>query len=121
MWGLVLLKLSRGMYEVFTEQIATVAEMNVFRVEEVAKKKGVSMAQVSIAWIISKDGVVAPIIGTTNLDNLKDMIGKRVFAASGCERSNVNYFAGGLDVKLTPEEIQYLEDPYRPTWTHGHV
>ncbi|KAI0790137.1 aryl-alcohol dehydrogenase [Irpex lacteus] len=74
----------------------------VSRVEEVAKKKGVSMAQVSIAWIISKDGVVAPIIGTTNLDNLKDMI-------------------AGLDVKLTPEEIQYLEDPYRPTWTHGHA
>ena len=33
------------------------------------------MAQVALAWILSKDGVSAPIVGTTNLDNLKDILG----------------------------------------------
>ena len=65
------------------------------RVEEVAKAKGVSMAQLSLAWIMSKPGeliyvfsdvmdaliehdilgVTAPIIGTTSLDNLYDLLG----------------------------------------------
>ena len=45
------------------------------RVEEIAKAKGITMAQVALAWILSKDGVSAPIVGTTNLDNLKDILG----------------------------------------------
>jgi aryl-alcohol dehydrogenase-like predicted oxidoreductase len=44
-------------------------------VEAIAKKKGVSMAQVALAWLMSKDGVSAPIVGTTSLDNLKDLLG----------------------------------------------
>ena len=36
------------------------------------------MAQIAIAWVLSKDGVTAPIVGTTNLNNLKDIIGKRM-------------------------------------------
>lgn len=45
------------------------------RVEEIAKKRGVSMAQIAIAWVLSKPYVSAPIVGTTSLDNLKDIIG----------------------------------------------
>ena len=45
------------------------------RVEELAKKKGVKMAQVATAWSLSKEGVTAPIVGTTNLQNLKEIIG----------------------------------------------
>lgn len=45
------------------------------RVEEIAKKKGISMAQVSVAWCLAKEGVTAPIVGTTKLDNLKDILG----------------------------------------------
>ena len=45
------------------------------RVEEIAKKRGITMAQVAVAWVLSKDGVTAPIVGTTNLDNLKDILG----------------------------------------------
>ncbi|OSD02181.1 Aldo/keto reductase [Trametes coccinea BRFM310] len=71
------------------------------RVEELAKQKGVSMAQISTAWVLSKPGVTAPIIGTTNLNNLQDII-------------------GALDVTLTAEEIQYLEEPYQPTNIIGH-
>ncbi|KAI0736369.1 aryl-alcohol dehydrogenase [Fomitopsis betulina] len=63
------------------------------RVEEIAKKKGVSMAQIALAWCIAKPGVTAPIVGTTSLDKLKDLL-------------------GALDVQLSEEEIKYLEEPY---------
>jgi len=72
------------------------------RVEEIAKKKGISMAQVAIAWALSKPGVTAPIVGTTSLDNLKDII-------------------AGADVTLSEEEIKYLEEPYQPQAIIGHV
>ena len=49
--------------------------MDVFRVEEIAKKRGVSMAQIALAWIASRPGVSAPIVGTTSLENLADLIG----------------------------------------------
>ncbi|KAG0702473.1 aryl-alcohol dehydrogenase [Suillus ampliporus] len=70
-------------------------------VEELAKKRGVTMAQIAIAWILTKDGVSAPIVGTTSLENLKDII-------------------AGTDVKLTAEEIKYLEEEYKPTAVIGH-
>ena len=72
------------------------------RTEEIAKKKGVSMAQIGIAWLLSKDAVTAPIVGTTSLKNLEDII-------------------AGVDVKLTEEEIKYLEQPYQPRSTMGHM
>ncbi|CDO72523.1 hypothetical protein BN946_scf184983.g6 [Trametes cinnabarina] len=71
------------------------------RVEEIANKKGVSMARVSLAWIMSKPGVTAPIIGTTSLQNLEDIL-------------------GALDVTLTEDEIKYLEEPYKPVPIAGH-
>ncbi|CDO77777.1 hypothetical protein BN946_scf185041.g9 [Trametes cinnabarina] len=73
----------------------------VSRVEELAKKKGVSMAQIAMAWILSKPGVTAPIIGTTSLKNLEDSI---------C----------ALDLKLTEDEIKFLEEPYQPLPILGH-
>ncbi|KAI0713891.1 aryl-alcohol dehydrogenase [Earliella scabrosa] len=73
----------------------------VSRVEEIAKRKGVSMAQVSIAWLLSKPEVTAPIVGTTNLSNLEDIL-------------------GGLDVQLSEDEIRYLEEPYKPMAVIGH-
>jgi len=64
------------------------------RVEEVAKRKGVPMAQIAIAWVLAK-GVAAPIIGTTSLKNIEEAV-------------------GAVKVKLTPEEIKELEAPYVP-------
>ncbi|KAH9840762.1 aryl-alcohol dehydrogenase [Rhodofomes roseus] len=72
------------------------------RVEEISKKKGVSMAQVAIAWSLSKDGVTAPIVGTTSLKNLEDII-------------------GAVNVELTEDEIKYLEEPYKPLEVFGHT
>ncbi|CAE6416521.1 unnamed protein product [Rhizoctonia solani] len=65
----------------------------VLRLEQIAKNRGISMAQVAIVWSLSKDMVTAPIIGTTSLENLEDTI-------------------GAIDVKLTDEEIRLLEESY---------
>lgn len=72
------------------------------RVEEIANKRGVSMAQVAVAWTLSKEGVSAPIVGTTSLKNLEDII-------------------AGVHLTLTEEEIKYIEEPYKPTNIIGHT
>ncbi|KAJ3541586.1 hypothetical protein NM688_g6062 [Phlebia brevispora] len=57
------------------------------RVEEIAKKKGISMAQVAAAWVMSKEGITAPIIGSTHIENLTELLGE----CGGCnsdERRN---------------------------------
>ncbi|KAL0955968.1 hypothetical protein HGRIS_002151 [Hohenbuehelia grisea] len=71
------------------------------RVEEIAKKRQISMAQVALAWSLSKDVISAPIVGTTSIKNLQEMI-------------------DGVHITLTPEEIQSLEEPYQPTAVAGH-
>ncbi|KAK0473876.1 aryl-alcohol dehydrogenase [Armillaria novae-zelandiae] len=65
------------------------------RVEEIAKKRGISMAQVAVAHSMGKEGISAPIVGTTSVANLKDLI-------------------GAIEVTLTEEEVKYLEEPYKP-------
>ena len=65
------------------------------RVSEVAEARGVPMAQVALAWMLSKPVVTAPIIGATKPHHLEDAI-------------------AAISVKLTAEEIQRLEEPYRP-------
>jgi aryl-alcohol dehydrogenase-like predicted oxidoreductase len=64
-------------------------------VEHVARERGVSMAQVGLAWLLSKREVTAPIVGATKLRHLEDAI-------------------GALDVTLSAEEIAGLEAPYTP-------
>ncbi|KAH9857420.1 Aldo/keto reductase [Lenzites betulinus] len=72
------------------------------RVEEIAKKKDAKMAQIALAWNLAKPGVSAPIIGTTNLSNLEELV-------------------GALDIKLTEEEIKYLDEPYKAMAITGHT
>ncbi|KAI9566783.1 NADP-dependent oxidoreductase domain-containing protein [Boletus coccyginus] len=95
---------NRGQNDWFIGNYATASsyEKIINRVEEVAAKKGVSMAQVAIAWILTKDGVSAPVVGTTSLANLHDII-------------------ASIDVKLSAEEIRYLEEEYKPTSVLGHT
>jgi len=65
------------------------------RVAELANKHGVSRAQISLAWLLHKDPVNAPIVGATKITHLEDAV-------------------GAIAVKLTPDEITYLEEPYVP-------
>jgi len=74
------------------------------RVEEVAKKLGVSMTAVATAWCLSKDGV-NPIIGLSSKERIDQAVENVAFAASG---------------KLTAEDIKYLEDGYAPKERQGY-
>ena len=65
------------------------------RVAEVAKNRGVPRAQVSLAWVLQNETVTAPIIGATKLSHVEDA-------------------AAAISLKLTSEEIAYLEEPYIP-------
>jgi len=62
------------------------------RVEALAEKKGVPMAQITIAWTMTK--VDSPIIGMSSAKRLEEAI--------------------PIGVTLTEEEIKYLEEPYKP-------
>lgn len=64
-------------------------------VEQIAKKRGISMAQMSLAWMLSKPYVTAPIVGTTAVKNIEEAV-------------------AALDITLTEDEILALEKPYIP-------
>ncbi|KAJ6576717.1 aryl-alcohol dehydrogenase [Mycena vulgaris] len=83
----------------YTQSAANKTIVN--RVEELAQKRGISMAQVSVAWALSKDVISAPIVGTTSLANLADAV-------------------AAIHIKLTEDEIKYLEEPYQPMAIIGH-
>ena len=65
------------------------------RVAAVAKARGVSRAQIALAWLLHKPVITAPIIGATKLSHLDDAL-------------------GSLEVTLSGEEIATLEEPYAP-------
>ena len=65
------------------------------RVAEVAKARGVSRAQIALAWLLSKPVIAAPIVGATKLHHLDDAI-------------------AAINVKLSVEEIAALEQSYVP-------
>jgi aryl-alcohol dehydrogenase-like predicted oxidoreductase len=70
------------------------------KVVEIAKRKGVLPIQAGLAWILSRPGVVAPIISVTKPEQLDQLI-------------------DGMRVTLTPEEVEELEAPYRPRTVVG--
>lgn len=72
------------------------------RVFEVAEARGLPMAQIAIAWILSKPIVTAPIIGATKLHHLEDAV-------------------AALSVQLTPEEIKHMEEAYQPHTVLGYA
>jgi aryl-alcohol dehydrogenase-like predicted oxidoreductase len=62
---------------------------------EVAQQRGVPRAQLALAWLLSKPVITAPIVGTTKPHHLQDA-------------------AAALSLRLTPEEVASLEEPYVP-------
>lgn len=69
-------------------------------VAEIAQAKGVTMAQVALAWVLQKQPVTAPIVGVTKMAQLTDAL-------------------GALSVKLTAEEVAKLEAGYTPRAAAG--
>ncbi len=71
------------------------------RVQEVAKAHGVSGSQIALAWVLSKPYVTAPIIGATKMEHLDQAI-------------------AALDIKLTREDVETLEQAYQLHPILGH-
>ena len=84
-------KVTQGKY------INTLKEDNriIDRVGEIADRKGITRVQVALAWLLSHNYVASPLIGATKISHLEGAI-------------------SALDVKLTQEEINYLEEEYIP-------
>ena len=72
------------------------------RVTAIARQRGVSNAQVALAWLLAKPGVTAPIIGASKMQHLDDAL-------------------AALTLKLDEAELRALEEPYQPHPVLGHV
>jgi aryl-alcohol dehydrogenase-like predicted oxidoreductase len=72
------------------------------RVVDVAGKQGVAPAQVALAWLLHKPGVTAPIFGATKPGHVEDALAAE-------------------QLHLDQDEIEALEEPYRPHPVLGHV
>jgi aryl-alcohol dehydrogenase-like predicted oxidoreductase len=71
------------------------------RLGEVAEQRGTPRAQVALAWLLAKPMVAAPVVGATKPGHLEDAV-------------------AALSVRLTPEEIGLLEEPYAAHPVVGH-
>jgi aryl-alcohol dehydrogenase-like predicted oxidoreductase len=70
-------------------------------VAELAAKHEVPRSQIALAWLLQKAPITAPIIGATKHSHLEEAV-------------------GALAVKLTADEVAYLEAPYVPHRIVGH-
>jgi aryl-alcohol dehydrogenase (NADP+) len=71
------------------------------RVAEIAGQRGVASAQIALAWLLHKPGITAPIIGATKMPQLDEAL-------------------AALEIRLTEDEIELLEQPYVPHPVLGH-
>jgi aryl-alcohol dehydrogenase-like predicted oxidoreductase len=90
-------QIAKGKYDATADADRLVVE----QVAEVAEQHGVPRAHIALAWLLQKPPVTAPIVGATKTNHLDDAV-------------------GALAVKLTPEEVAYLEAPYAPHPVVGH-
>jgi len=92
----------RAQTDAFGKRLYTDEDLDlVQRVYEVAEARGLPMAQIALAWMLSKPVVTAPIIGATKPHHLEDAVSAR-------------------SVRLSPEEIGQLEEAYKPHRVLGH-
>ncbi len=71
------------------------------RVAEVAEGQGQTPAQIALAWMLHKPGITSPIVGASKMDHLEQAV-------------------KAVEIKLSPEEITRLEEPYQPHPVLGH-
>jgi len=64
-------------------------------VQKMAQARGISMGQMSLAWMLGKKYITAPIVGTTAVAHVEEAV-------------------AALDIQLSDEEVQALERPYVP-------
>jgi aryl-alcohol dehydrogenase-like predicted oxidoreductase len=90
-------QIAKGKYDSTSDVDQQVVE----RVAELAGKHGVPRSQIALAWLLQKVPVTAPIIGATKISHLEEAV-------------------GALSVKLTQDEVSYLEELYVPHQVVGH-
>ncbi len=71
------------------------------RLEEVARQKGATPSQVAVAWLLSKPYVTSPVVGTTTLEQLEELV-------------------GAVEMSLSADDLKRLEEPYVPHRVLGH-
>lgn len=71
------------------------------RAAEMAKERGASASQIALAWVLGKPYVHSPIIGATKMDHLEQAL-------------------AALDIRLSDEDVNRLEEPYKPHSVLGH-
>ena len=71
------------------------------RVVAIAEQRGVKPAQIALAWLLHKPGITAPIIGASKMYHLEEAV-------------------AATEIILSDEEMQLLEEPYRPHAILGH-
>ena len=91
-------KIARMKYDGSLEQDKIVIE----RVKEIAEKYNVQRAEVALSWLFKKDQVVSPIIGATKFSHLETAV-------------------SALNLKLSEEDINYLEEVYVPHKVVGAI
>jgi len=69
-------------------------------VRAVAAARGASMAEVALAWLLSRPAVTAPIVGATKMEHLDAAV-------------------RALDIQLSEEDVARLEKPYQPHPVRG--
>ncbi|MBW8348822.1 aldo/keto reductase [Bacillus sp. IITD106] len=84
-------KAQKAKYDATAEHDRLVVE----RVAEMAERRDVPRVQIALAWLLHKEPVTAPIVGATKISHLEDAV-------------------AALSVKLTSEEMAFLEEPYVP-------
>lgn len=89
--------LAKKMYAPSEEADRKVVE----RVAQIAAQRGVSQAQIALAWLLGRPGVTAPIIGASKPVHLQHAV-------------------AALSLRLTPEEVSSLEGPYEAHQVLGY-
>ena len=72
------------------------------RLKTVAGQVGAGLTQCALAWMLSKQGLTAPIIGASKPEHLDQAV-------------------EAVAIRLTPEQVKMLEEPYRPHRIMGHA
>jgi aryl-alcohol dehydrogenase (NADP+) len=72
------------------------------QVNTLAARLGVTSSQIALAWMLHKPGVTSPIIGASKMHHLEEAL-------------------DALDIQLSDEDIDFLEQPYLPHPVLGHV
>jgi len=71
------------------------------RVQELAEEYDATMAQIALAWVLDKEWVDAPIVGTSSVEHLEQAV-------------------EALEIDLDDSDVEWVEEPYEPVRVSGH-